>query len=61
MAADLVIKSASVITMERDQPRAEAIAIDTSAGTIVAVGTVAECQTAAPGVEVTDLGDTGFH
>ncbi len=58
MPADLVLKAAAIITMEDAAPRVEAVAVDTSTGSIVAVGSVAECQAAAPGVEVTDLGDT---
>ncbi len=58
MAADQILKASTIITMDDANPRAEAIVIDSAAGTIVAVGTLAECQTAAPGVEVTDLGDT---
>ena len=58
MTADLVLKAASIITMEPAQPRAEALAVDTATGTIVAVGTLADCQAAAPGVQVTDLGET---
>lgn len=58
MSADLVLKAQSVITMDPAAPRAQAVAIDTGTGAIVAVGTLAECQAAAPGVTVTDLGDT---
>lgn len=58
MAADTVLKAATIITMEDDAPRAEAIAIDSSTGRIVAVGCLADVQAAAPGVAVTDLGDT---
>jgi len=56
MATDLILKSSSVITMNNAQPRAEAVGVDTAAGTITAVGTLQEVQAAAPGVEVTDLG-----
>jgi predicted amidohydrolase YtcJ len=56
MATDLILKAASIITMDVDQPRAEAIAVDTSSGTITAVGSLGEVQAAAPGVPVTDLG-----
>jgi predicted amidohydrolase YtcJ len=56
MAADLILKAASIITMEDDQPRAEAIAVDTATGMISAVGSLADVQAAAPGVAVTDLG-----
>ena len=58
MAADLVLKASSIITMEEGQARAEAIAIDTSTGEITAIGSLADVQAAAPGVAVTDLGST---
>lgn len=58
MAIDVILKASSVITMEPSAPRAEAVAIDTTAGTIVAVGTLADCRAAAPGVAPTDLGST---
>lgn len=57
MPADVILKASSVITMEIAAPRAEAVAVDSTTGAIIAVGTLAECQTAAPGVAVTDLGD----
>jgi predicted amidohydrolase YtcJ len=44
--------------MDDANPRAEAIAVDTAAGTIIAVGPLAQVQAAAPGVAVTDLGST---
>lgn len=58
MAADLILKAASIITMEPSAPRAEAVAVDTESGSIVAVGSLADVQAAAPGVAVTDLGST---
>ena len=58
MATDLIITASTILTMEDAHARAEAIAIDTSTGTITAIGTLAEVQAAAPGVGVTDLGDT---
>ena len=58
MDADVIVRASTIITMEQDAPRAEAVAIDTSTGTIVAVGTLTECQAVAPGVQVTDLGET---
>ncbi len=58
MPADLILKASSIITMEPSSPRAEAVAVDTTAGTIVAVGSLADVQAAAPGVTVTDLGST---
>jgi predicted amidohydrolase YtcJ len=56
MAADLIVKATTIITMNDAQPRAEAIAIDTAAGTITAVGSLDDVQAAAPGATVTDLG-----
>jgi predicted amidohydrolase YtcJ len=56
MATDLILKAASIITMEEDLSRAEAVAIDTSTGAITAVGSLADVQASAPGIAVTDLG-----
>ena len=42
MTADLILKASSIITMEPASPRAEAVAVDTLTGSIVAVGTLAE-------------------
>lgn len=42
MAADLILKASAIITMNDAQPRAEALAIDTNAGTITAIGTLAD-------------------
>ena len=56
--ANVILKASSVITMDESNPRAEAIALDDATGKILAVGTVAECQAAAPGAAVTDLGST---
>lgn len=58
MTANVILKASSIITMDPSNPRAEAIAMDDSTGKIVAVGSVAQCQAAAPGVAVTDLGTT---
>jgi len=55
---DTILKAATIITMDPANPRAEAIAFDSTSGIIAAVGTLAECQSAAPGVAVTDLGAT---
>ncbi len=56
MATDRIIKASTIITMNDAQPRAEAIAIDSTTGAITAVGSLADVQAAAPGVPVTDLG-----
>ena len=54
----VILKATSIITMDEVNPRAEAIAFDDATGKILAVGTVAACQAAAPGAAVTDLGST---
>ena len=56
MATDLIFTASTIITMEDNISRVEAIGIDTSTGLITAVGTLADVQAAAPGVAVTDLG-----
>ena len=58
MSVDLILKASSIITMDPTQPRAQAVAVDTSTGAIIAVGSLTDVQAAAPGVTVTDLGDT---
>lgn len=50
-----VYKANSIVTMDPENPRAEAVAVDS--GRIVAVGTLDECKTALDQAEVTDLGD----
>lgn len=56
--ATTILKASTVITMDEANPRAEAVAFDDATGKILAVGTVAQCQAAAPGTAVTDLGST---
>ena len=58
MAADLILKASTIVTMDEANPRAEAIAVDTTTGQITAIGSLADVQAAAPGVTVTDLGTT---
>ncbi len=58
MTADLILKASTIITMDESNPRAEAIAVDTTSGQITCVGTLAAVQATAPGVAVTDLGST---
>lgn len=58
MTADLILKGSTIITMDPALPRAEAVAVDTSTGVIAAVGTLVDCQAAAPGVTPTDLSGT---
>jgi len=56
VTADTILKALSIITMEPASPRAQAVAFDSSSGSIVAVGSLVECQAAAPGIEPIDLG-----
>ena len=58
MAADLILKASTVITMDARNPRAEAIAVDTATGLIAAIGSADDCAAAAPGATVRDLGAT---
>jgi predicted amidohydrolase YtcJ len=58
MAANLILKALTIITMDATAARADAVAIDTTSGTIAAVGTLEACQHLAPGAQVRDLGDT---
>jgi predicted amidohydrolase YtcJ len=51
---DQILTATTVITMDADTPRAEAVAV--SGDRIVAVGTLAECTEALPGAEVVDTG-----
>jgi len=51
-----IITAATVITVDARDRRVEAVAVDTATGRITAVGTLAECQAAAPGATVEDLG-----
>lgn len=51
---DVILTAATVITMDDDRPRAEAVAVSDSR--IVAVGSLAECASALPGAEVIDTG-----
>ncbi len=52
-----ILKAATVITLDEANPRAEAVTVDPDAGTILAVGSLAHCQSTAPQAEVVDLGD----
>lgn len=56
MAGDLIITASAIITMDPALPRADAVAVDTAAGTIAAVGSLAHCRAAAPGAAERDLG-----
>ncbi|MCV7054541.1 amidohydrolase [Mycolicibacterium gilvum] len=52
--ADVILTAKTIITMNGDAPRAEAVAV--SGDTIVAVGSVEHCRTALPGAEIVDTG-----
>ena len=52
--SDLIVTAATIVTMDDDTPRAQAVAV--SDGTIVAVGSVEDCRAALPGAEVVDTG-----
>jgi predicted amidohydrolase YtcJ len=54
MPSARILTAETIITMNPDAPRAEALAV--ADGRIVAVGTVAECRAALPGAEVEDTG-----
>ncbi|WP_396931485.1 amidohydrolase [Mycolicibacterium sp.] len=49
-----ILTAGTIITMNPDQPRAEAVAV--ADGRIVAVGSVAHCQAGCPDAEVVDTG-----
>ncbi|MCV7224988.1 amidohydrolase [Mycolicibacterium komossense] len=51
---DQILTATTVITMDPDIPRAQAVAV--SDGRIVAVGSVADCTARLPGAEVVDTG-----
>jgi predicted amidohydrolase YtcJ len=58
MAADIILKASTIITMDPARPRARAIALDSATGRITAIGSLGEVQAVTPGVAVTDLGET---
>ena len=51
-----IISAKSIITMNPEQPRVEAVAFDADTHLITAIGTLAECAAATPGATATDLG-----
>lgn len=51
---DKILTAGSIITMDEDHPRAQAVAV--SGDTVVAVGTLEECRAALPGATVVDTG-----
>ena len=54
----LILRASSIITMDPKLPRAEAVVVNQTDGTIAAVGELTAMQSAYPEVEVRDLGDT---
>ena len=52
--SDRILTASTVITMDPDRPRAEAVAV--ADGRIVAVGSLQECRAATTGAEVIDTG-----
>lgn len=52
--SDIILTAATVITMDDERPRAEAVAV--SGNRIVAVGSLTECTTALPGARVISTG-----
>lgn len=58
MTSTVIISASAVITMDPALPRAKAVALDTDSGTIISVGSLADCRTAAPGADEKDLGDS---
>ena len=58
MVGDLIITASTIITMNPAEPRATAVAVDTAAGTITAVGSLPQCRAVAPDAAERDLGDT---
>ncbi len=56
MSTPQIITANSIITMNPTQPRAEAVAFDVDTKLIIGIGTLEECQAAAPGATVTDIG-----
>lgn len=57
MASYLILRASSVLTLNPDQPLAEAVVVSHTDGTVVAVGSLIELQSAYPEVMVHELGD----
>ncbi len=51
-----ILTAAAVLTLDADDTRATALAVDDATGRILAVGSPEECRRAAPDATVTDLG-----
>lgn len=57
---DRIVAARTVLTMDPQHPRAEAVGVDTSSGTILAVGSRDELTAAHPEAHVVDLGDVAL-
>ena len=57
-ADTLILKASTIITMDPKNPRAEALALDTGTGKIVAVGSLKDVKAAAPNAKLKNLGKT---
>lgn len=58
IAETQILKASTIITMDDKNPRAEAIAFDTTTKKITAVGSLKDVQASAPSAKVKDLGTT---
>ena len=58
VADTVILKASSIITMDKKNPRAQAIAFDTDTKKIIAVGSFEDVQSKAPQGTVKDLGST---
>ena len=58
LAEVVVLKAATIITMDDKNPRAEALAFDNTTGKITAVGALSAVRATAPNAAVKDLGAT---
>jgi imidazolonepropionase-like amidohydrolase len=58
LAEVVVLKAATIITMDDKNPRAEALAFDKDSGKITAIGALSAVRAAAPNAAVKDLGAT---
>lgn len=58
MSVDVIVKASAIITMDEKNPRVEAVAIDSSSGTISAIGTFDALTSQYPEAHLSDLGST---
>ena len=57
-AETVILKASSIITMDKNNPRAEAIAFDTNTGKIIAIGSLSSVQSVTKQTTIRDLGQT---